>query len=171
MEAADEAANPGLKYYNMQYKGFFAVKATKEEHVAEFFVVDPETILTDYANARSTSNSIVADFMCDAQLTTTAGQRGSLTRSDDCSVIEFDTKRSSMLGVPFPDSSTEGAVELSDCGYDECEFAVVDDLKSSVATSEDDKTASGPESSTLRVSRLFTVAAWSTICLLVLMLV
>jgi hypothetical protein len=80
LEQADEAANPGLKYFNHQYKGFFAVRATKERHAAEFFVVTPETIKSDYAKARKASGNIVADFMCDAQLTTTAGMPGSLRR-------------------------------------------------------------------------------------------
>jgi hypothetical protein len=126
MEAADEAANPGLKYYNMQYKGFFAVKATKETHVAEYFVIEPETILTDYDTARRNSSAIVAPFKCDSQLTTTAGKPGSLDRAEACSAVKFETARSPTLKIPFPNPSTDGPkTSLSGCGYDECAFAVV----------------------------------------------
>lgn len=125
MEQAEEAANPGLEYYNLQYKGFFAVKATKETHIAEFFVVDPKTILTDYAEARDTSGNIVADFLCDTQLTTTAGIPGSLDRVDECSQIEFETTRPAVWDLPFPvvESDTD-IVELSNCGYEGCQFDV-----------------------------------------------
>eukprot|EP00977_Amphora_coffeiformis_P009290 scaffold2103_cov185-Amphora_coffeaeformis.AAC.35 len=125
LEQAEEDANPGLKYYNLQYKGFFAVKATKETHVAEYFVIDPETILTDYPEARTASGDIVANFKCDTQLTTTAGMPGSLDRVDQCSAIEFEATRPAVWDLPFPVVEPgENIVELSDCGYDECQFDI-----------------------------------------------
>lgn len=126
MEAADEAANPGLKYYNMQYKGFFAVQATKKSHVAEYFVIDPKTILTNYTTARR-NNTIVAPFTCDAQLTTTAGKPGSLDRTAVCSLVKFETKRSAIWNMPFPKPTTDGLkTSLSKCGFDECAFSIPD---------------------------------------------
>ena len=127
LELADEAANPGLKYYNLQYKGFFAVKATKTSHVAEFFVVTPETVLSNYSNARAASSGgLVADFMCDAQLVTTAGEPGSLERGDACSVIEFDTARPAVWSLPVPTATTQSleTTALTDCGHRQCEFDV-----------------------------------------------
>lgn len=121
-EQADEAANPGLKYFNHQYKGFFAVRATKEEHTAEFFAVTPETILTDYDTARTASGTIVADFKCDAQLTTTAGMPGSLTRSDECGAVQFDSTRPGTADIPFPAADTDELRELSSCGYMGCQL-------------------------------------------------
>ena len=126
LEQADEAANPGLKYYNLQYKGFFAVKATKESHVAEFFVVDPETILQNYDTARSESGALVANYKCDAQLTTMAGTPGSLERTGTCSAIEFDTSRPEVWDLPFPKATSDDSLvtQLEDCGYKQCEFDV-----------------------------------------------
>jgi hypothetical protein len=84
LELADETANPGLHYFNMQYKGFYAVRATKETHVAEFFGFTPDTILSSYEDARAASGGLTADFVCDSQVTTTAGERGSMVRTEEC---------------------------------------------------------------------------------------
>jgi hypothetical protein len=121
LEAADEDANPGLKYFNHQYKGFFAVKATRQEHVAEFFAISPDDILRDFDAARTQSGKMTAEFFCDAQLTTTAGQAGSLERSDNCGAIAFDETRPSVWELDFPPSSSvRGLVTLENCGYDQC---------------------------------------------------
>jgi alkaline phosphatase D len=124
LEEADEAANPGLKYYNHQYKGFMAVRATKESHVAEFYVHTPETVTSSYEVARAASGTIVAEYACDTQLTTTAGMPGSLDRADECSAITFESERPAVWDLPFPQvADAADLAELSDCGFAECKFA------------------------------------------------
>lgn len=161
LEKADEAANPGLAYFNLQYKGmklysvprctvfnadflfsnsqlvclceflyhptlgFFAVKATKQSHVAEFIVIEPDTILANYEDARAASGKVTADFACDVQLTTTAGSPGSLDRQDTCSAITFASERPAVWGIPVPASGDDtDVVELTGCGYKQCMFTV-----------------------------------------------
>jgi hypothetical protein len=131
LELADETANPGLHYFNMQYKGFYAVRATKETHVAEFFGFTPDTILSSYEDARAASGGLTADFVCDSQVTTTAGERGSMVRTEECSAIQFATERPAVWSLPFPLDATEersatlsveGLETLTGCGYIQCEF-------------------------------------------------
>jgi hypothetical protein len=115
-------------YYNHQYKGFFAVKITKDSHVAENFAVSRATTLTPYPSNESTAESrtsMTAPYFCDVQLTTTAGQRGSLERSDACSAIAFDESRPAVWDIPFPLSNSSMSsilVQLSDCGYNQCQL-------------------------------------------------
>jgi PhoD-like phosphatase len=47
--------NPSLKYTNGQFRGFFAVKATKKSHHTEYFHFRPETIASNFSSARSES--------------------------------------------------------------------------------------------------------------------
>lgn len=154
LEQADEEANPGLVYFNHQYKGFFAVKATKEEHIAEFFVIDPQVILSNYTAARTSSGGIVAEFMCDTQVTTKADVPGSLERSEQCGAIQFETERSPIDTIPFPQASLDDvSTDLSDCGYAQCEF--------DVASSE---TSTAPQSiGLLSAAILMTVVCLATL--------
>jgi hypothetical protein len=123
VEKADEDANPGLQYWDMQHKGFFVVKATKETHVAEYFGFKPSVTLTNFTAARAASDGLTAEYVCRVSLTTTAGEPGSLVRNDECSAIEIDTERPAVWGLPYPLGIADGdAVHLTDCGYDQCEF-------------------------------------------------
>jgi hypothetical protein len=122
-ELADEAWNPGLKYTNMRYNGFFAVKVTKNTHIAEYFGFTPETILTPYDQAlMQNAGGITAKFFCHAQLTTTAGAPGSLVRSDNCSVIQFDNSHPTLWKIPFPLTNTSPTTKISKCGSEQCTF-------------------------------------------------
>lgn len=88
-------------------------------------MIEPETILTNYEDAREASGGIVADFACDVQVTTTAGAPGSLDRQDTCSVIDFATERPAVWSIPVPASSVDDNVtELTGCGYKQCTFTV-----------------------------------------------
>jgi hypothetical protein len=131
LELAEETLNPGLVYYNNQYKGFFAVRVTKDSHVAENYVVTRDTTLAPYPADESTAESrtsLTVPYFCDAQLTTTAGERGSLERSNNCSAITFDETRPAAWDIPYPlsagSSMSDLSVQLSNCGYDQCRFQV-----------------------------------------------
>jgi hypothetical protein len=122
-ELADESQNPGLKFTNIRHKGFVAVKVTATNHVAEFFGFSPETIVTPYDEAISKNiGGLTAPFFCNVQMTTTAGSRGSLERSDNCTVIQFDASRPSAWSIPFPNATSLPSTKLSDCGYYQCKF-------------------------------------------------
>ena len=124
VEAADEAWNPGLKYNNVEYNGFVAVKVTKTTHIAEYFGIAPETLVSPYNVALSNNpGGLTAKFFCDVQLTTTAGSPGSLVRSGNCSAIQFDTIRPAVWNTSFPLAVTSPIKKLSNCGYNQCTFA------------------------------------------------
>ena len=124
IEAADEAWNPGLKYNDIEYNGFVAVKVTKTTHVAEYFGFTPETILSSYDVALlNNPGGLTAKFFCDVQLTTTAGSPGSLVRSNTCSTIQFDATRPALWNTSFPLEATLPTTKLSNCGYNQCIFA------------------------------------------------
>jgi hypothetical protein len=126
VEKADEEANPGLQYWNMQHKGFFVVKATKETHIAEYFGFTPDVTLTNFEDARAANgDALTAEYTCRVSLTTTAGEPGSLVRSDVCSAIEIDTERPAVWGLPYPiqDAPVDG-IRLTDCGFNQCKFNV-----------------------------------------------
>ena len=144
--------------------GFFAVKVTKESHIAEYFVVEPETILKNYEDAREASGGIVADFACDVQVVTTAGAPGSLDRQDTCSVIDFATERPAVWSIPVPASSMDGDVTgLTGCGYKQCTFTVMPaETEAPSATPAEMKTPSAASA----VSTLFSmVIALGTLAL------
>jgi hypothetical protein len=125
IEQLDEMANPGLKYFNMQFKGFYAVKATKESHVTEYFGIRPDILTSNYVAARALNNDgITAAHICDSHLTTTAGMPGSLDRDDSaCGTIKFASARPALWELPVPESDDlEGVATLSDCGMLECKF-------------------------------------------------
>jgi hypothetical protein len=107
-----------------QFKGFFAVRATKEAHVAEYFGIAADITLSTYETARAASGKITADFACDGQFTTTAGMPGSLDRSDTCGAITFASERPAVWGLPFPvaDVSSLELAELIGCGMEQCEL-------------------------------------------------
>lgn len=113
--------NPGLVFGDTQYKGFYAVKATQSTHTAEYIHIKRETILSDFATARSASRGIVANFTCAASLQTTAGQRGSLVKQKSCSAIEFDTERPSVWSIPYPvNIGISNLPKLFNCDMDAC---------------------------------------------------
>jgi phosphodiesterase/alkaline phosphatase D-like protein len=123
IEQHDEAANPGLKYFNIQFKGFYLVKATKETHVTEYFGIRPDIMKSNYATARTENNDgITAAHICDSHLTTTAGMPGSLDRDDSaCGTIKFASTRPALWELPVPkNDDIEGVPTLSDCGMLEC---------------------------------------------------
>ena len=115
--------NPGLVYANTRDKGFFAVKATPASHVAEFFLVSAETLLQSYEDAVSESDKITANFYCGSSLVTTAGEKGSLVRNTECSVIEFAPTRPVEWSIPFPVQSTSELDTLTGCDFNACVFA------------------------------------------------
>jgi hypothetical protein len=121
IEKADEVNNPGLKYSNIQFKGFFAAKVTKKKHVAEYFGFTEKITATSYDYAvLLNKDGITAPFFCDAQLTTTAGQPGSLKRSDNCSAIVFTKERPKAWDLQFPEADVGSLGTLKDCGYNQC---------------------------------------------------
>lgn len=136
IEQLDEAANPGLKYFNIQFKGFYVVKATKETHVTEYFGIRPDIMKSNYATARKENNDgITAAHICDSHLTTTAGMPGSLDRDDSaCGTIKFASTRPALWELPVPENDDlEGVPTLSDCGMLECKS---DALTAEVSTRE-----------------------------------
>lgn len=95
--------------------------------MAEFFVIEPETILTNYADARAASEGIVADFACDVQLTTMADTPGSLERQSTCSAVSFSTERPTVWSIPVvSDESLSLDNPLDGCGYQQCTFNVTE---------------------------------------------
>lgn len=116
--------NPGLKFADTQNKGFYAVKATKGTHIAEFIFVTPATLLSNYSAALSASGGITANHFCGASLVTTAGVKGSLDKQANCSTIEYDTVRPAVWGLPYPPSNNTAALRtLTACNMDACVFA------------------------------------------------
>jgi hypothetical protein len=116
-------SNPSLVYAETQNKGFFAVKATKTTHTAEYFLIKPNTTLSTFSAARAASGKITADFTCGSSLVTTAGAKGSLVPQAACSAIQYDTARPAVWNIPFPlDSADVGVVKLSRCNMDACLF-------------------------------------------------
>lgn len=113
-------SHKGLVFANVHQKGFVAVKATKEEHIAEYILFDANTILSNYDAARSASQKITADFSCAASLKTKAGRRGSLVRQPSCSAIEFEQSRPSVWNLSVPIKFTEEDNILKDCGLNAC---------------------------------------------------
>jgi alkaline phosphatase D len=125
IEQLDEMANPGLKYFNMQFKGFYAVKATKESHVTEYFGIRPDIITSNYETARAANNDgVTAPHFCDSHLTTTAGMPGSLDRDDSaCGTIKFASTRPALWELPVPENDDlDGGPTLSNCGMMGCKF-------------------------------------------------
>jgi PhoD-like phosphatase len=116
-----ELQNNGLVYGDVQKKGFFAVKATKDSHVAEYFLVTQNTTLSNFAEARAWNNGkITAAFSCDASLLTRAAIPGELTPQASCSAIKFDSKRPSVWSLPVPIRPLIKGKKLIDCGMDSC---------------------------------------------------
>lgn len=92
----------------------------KDTHTTEFFVVSQETVLTDFSDARAASGKITADFLCDASLVTTAGDKGSLEKATACSAIEMDSSRPFWWNIPVPPMKPEGPL-LQDCTFNACQ--------------------------------------------------
>ena len=109
------ASNAGLKYGEMFHKGFFAVKATKTTHTTEYFLFEPEVILSDYMAARNSSSGLTADYYCGASLVTTAGEKGSLEPQEKCGAISFDkTSRPVVWEIPVPAGFSDDVPEELD---------------------------------------------------------
>merc|ERR1712150_76360 len=105
-------------------KGFVAVKVTKTSHTAEYILVEPGDMLSDFETARNVKGGITANFECGASLKTEAGAPGSLEKQDSC-IIEFDTMRPAVWNLPVPEvEDMSGGSLLTDCGYDACEFNI-----------------------------------------------
>ena len=102
---------------------FFIEK--QDEHVAEYILVESDTMEINYAAARGASGNITASFKCDTSLVTTAGEPGSLSAQDDCE-IAFASKRPEEWSIPVPvsggSSRCDTSERLSDCGYTACEL-------------------------------------------------
>ncbi|CAE8623478.1 unnamed protein product [Polarella glacialis] len=118
------AGNPGLKYANTKDKGFFAVKATKTRHVAEFYLISdnasapasqPYTAKI-YKDAR-TAGRLTAPYYCGTSLVTTAGSKGSLAEQASCEVVfqtgswpaEWSTIKLPAYTIPTTTAATAAA--------------------------------------------------------------
>jgi PhoD-like phosphatase len=124
-DALFKQKNPSLVYADTRFKGFYAVKATKTTHTAEYIRIDPETILSNFTVARAARNGITAKFTCGASLVTTAGQRGSLVKQPACGAIAFDSIRPAEWSIPYPLNHTNtGLKKLQHCNMNACQFAV-----------------------------------------------
>jgi hypothetical protein len=115
-----ELQNDGLVYANVEKKGFFAVKATKDAHITEYFLNGRNTTLTNYPNARAATGGITAEFVCDASLRTSAGKPGELTEQAACSAIKFDKARPAVWSLPVPIAPLFASTKLTNCGMDSC---------------------------------------------------
>lgn len=117
LEKAVVDCTPGLKYGSMQRRGFYAAKVTKDTHVAEYLLVDPEVILMDFEEAREESGGITARFVCDASLETYVESPGSLEYRDECGVITFETTRPAVFDLPVPSAFSSMSTPLVGCGH------------------------------------------------------
>jgi alkaline phosphatase D len=115
-----ELQNDGLVYGNVEKKGFFAVKANRVAHTAEYFLTGRNTTVTDYAKARAANGRITAEFECDASLTTLAGSPGNLVEQDICNTIKFDAARPAVWSLPVPIAPLFAGTKLTNCGMDGC---------------------------------------------------
>jgi PhoD-like phosphatase len=115
--------NPGLRYADVQNKGFFVVKATRTTHTVEYIHNSPATMLTNFSAARAANGKIVADFFCGGSLVTTAGLKGSLVKQTSCSAIQFDSSRPAVWTAPFPTSSAALLPTLKNCDFNACTYA------------------------------------------------
>jgi len=119
------ADNSGLVYAELNRKGFIAVTATKEKHVAEYILLDTDTRTSDYATVREASGTITASFQCDVSFVTMAGEPGSLATQDGCE-ITFDAERPKEWLIPVPVSGGVSRCpedeRLSACDYSACEL-------------------------------------------------
>jgi len=116
-----ELQNEGLVFADIEKKGFFAVKATKTTHTAEYFLVNQTTTVTNFQTARTASGKITAAFTCDASLLTNAANPGELTQQSGCSAIQFQNTRPVVwTNVPVPISPVVARPALKNCGMDGC---------------------------------------------------
>jgi len=125
IDAAGVATNPGLVFTNQRNKGFFAVSVTPETHTAEYFLLDSETLVTSFTDARAANgDGLTADYFCGASLTTNADTKGSLTKNDACAAITFVEERNAVFDLPVPVEPLDGTNEadLANCGFRGCTF-------------------------------------------------
>jgi hypothetical protein len=123
-----EAVNPGLVYANVQHKGFIAIKATKETHIAEYILVEAEITLSNYTTAREVSKGITAPFFCGSSLVTTNGIQGSLEEQEECGAVEFESERPAVWDIPVPVAEPPMGDALANCDFNACEFKVAASL-------------------------------------------
>ena len=86
---------------------------------------EPNTLLLDYADARNASAGLTAPYSCDASLSTTVGEPGSLNPNDACGIVTFESARHSFWDLQVPVSGFSNGIDsmvLSDCRYSACEF-------------------------------------------------
>ena len=109
----------------------------QDTHTAEYILIEPDVILSDYDTARgANSGSITAAFTCDVSLVTKADEPGSLDPQEDC-VITFDSTRPLVWEIPVPlagDGSFGRGKSLKGCGFNACEFKVSKDGKPGKST-------------------------------------
>jgi hypothetical protein len=110
----------GLKYFDLQYRGFFAAEVTHEKHVTEYFHFTDETSQQNYLEARAASGKIVADYICGTSMVSTASERGSLVPQDSCGAITFDSSRPAVWDLPVPIVDDMDGLPLADCGIFGC---------------------------------------------------
>eukprot|EP00980_Cylindrotheca_fusiformis_P008741 scaffold1869_cov122-Cylindrotheca_fusiformis.AAC.3 len=117
--------NEGLLYTELYRKGFVAVKATKETHVAEFILLERDVLRSDYDAVTASSGNITASFSCDASFVTLAEEPGSLSRQEGCE-ITFDSVRPQVWSLPIPVTDNGELKDrngvLSGCDSTGCEF-------------------------------------------------
>ena len=103
----------------------FFSHVTQEKHVAEYILMDSDTLKADYPAVREASGTATASFECDMSFVTTAGEPGSLTPQDECEVT-FDSERPKEWSIPVPVSGgasrCPGDERLSACDYSACEL-------------------------------------------------
>jgi len=124
VNGAYERANPNLHYANVGYKGFVAVKVTKDSNTAEFITIDPDVMLQDFDEARG--DGITAPFDCKASMVTPVDSPGTLDRSDECT-IAFDSTRPAVYDITVPAGVSDANAALADCGYKGCSASFNED--------------------------------------------
>ena len=135
--AAFQDVNPGLKFASIGRRGFYVVTATKQQAITNYYGFDAETMLQSFEEARGNGNQatsravgtaivdngqLTAAFTCDAQLVTTAGEKGSLEKVDESCTAKFDSERPAVWDIPLPARAEDdpGLKSFENCGMDSC---------------------------------------------------
>lgn len=110
-----------LVYGSIARRGFYAVKATEEVHTAEYLLIDPETIVKNFSDARADNgDGLTSAFVCDTSLATFADAPGSLVPRGECGAIEFIGERPAVFNLPVPAEFIDSNSCYSQCGYAGC---------------------------------------------------
>lgn len=89
----------------IRHSGFVAVRATRTEHVAEFYGIPADDMLMDYPEARNRStdgNALTSRYLCTGRFVTDVAAPGSFVKEEGCG-IEFDKEsRPAEWSIPVP---------------------------------------------------------------------